>query len=519
MNQRAIAYTRVSSQRQVDEGNSLSVQKKHILEYAEKNGFEIMKFFVEQGESAKNANRTQLKAMLEYLYKNHSKIDALIIYKVDRLARNNVDYYDIKQILAKLGIRLYSVMEQFDDDITGHAMEGMLSIFAQFDNENRAKVCKNGMIEAAKSGRYTRPAPRGYKNGRDANNKPNILLSDNTELVNALAASWKLIDHGLSCADARKQVNDRLKEIGERPITKQTFSNMIHNEIYIGIIHAFGLTIDSPTIPHLIDRDTFYRVQTILSKEKKRGNRYSKYNPLYPLRGILFCKHGHRMTASSPKGRNGHYPKYCCQKCRGKDAANYDVDTTHIKFDEYIENITLDQDIKDALMEAFKVNIDTVERNTKSTMDKLKKQLEKIQTNREILTEKLINGTIPDASARKMFDKYDKDELDIKSELLELRTHNDDAEELLELGFDKLTNLKQTLEDIKEPEVRFRFQKWLFPVGLTYDGEKFGTAQMPLIYRLKKNTLSGILSNASNLVAPTGLEPVTQGSSGLCSTN
>ena len=196
MNQRAIAYTRVSSQRQVDEGNSLSVQKKHILEYAEKNGFEIMKFFVEQGESAKNANRTQLKAMLEYLYKNHSKIEALIIYKVDRLARNNVDYYDIKQILAKLGIRLYSVMEQFDDDITGHAMEGMLSIFAQFDNENRAKVCKNGMIEAAKSGRYTRPAPRGYKNGRDANNKPNILLSNNTEL-SAIGINWWRTAEGL----------------------------------------------------------------------------------------------------------------------------------------------------------------------------------------------------------------------------------------------------------------------------------------------------------------------------------
>lgn len=234
---------------------------------------------------------------------------------------------------------------------------------------------------------------------------------------------------------------------------REKILHFLHNEIYIEIIHAFGLTIDSLTIPHLIDRDAFYRVQAILSKEKKRGNRYSKYNPLYSLRGILFCKHGHRMTASSPKGRNGHYPKYCCQKCRGKDAVNYDVDTTHIKFDEYIENITLDQDIKDALIEAFKINIDTVEHNTKTTIDKLKKQLEKIQTNREILTEELINGTIPDASARKMFDKYDKDELDIKSELLEFRTHNDDAEELLELGFDKLTNLKQTLEDIKEPEV------------------------------------------------------------------
>ena len=117
MKQRAIAYTRVSSQRQVDEGNSLSVQKKHILEYAEKNGFEIMKFFVEQGESAKNTQRTQLQAMLRYMVENHSKIDALIIYKVDRLARNNVDYYEIKQILAELKIRLYSVIELFHNGI------------------------------------------------------------------------------------------------------------------------------------------------------------------------------------------------------------------------------------------------------------------------------------------------------------------------------------------------------------------------------------------------------------------
>ena len=519
MKQRAIAYTRVSSQRQVDEGNSLSVQKKHILEYAEKNGFEIIKFFVEQGESAKNTQRTQLQAMLRYMVENHSKIDALIIYKVDRLARNNVDYYEIKQILAKLKIRLYSVMEQFDDDTAGHAMEGMLSIFAQFDNENRAKVCKNGMIEAVRNGRYTRPAPRGYKNGRDANNKPNILLSDNTKLVQILAASWKLIDNGLSCADARKEVNKMLKEINEKPITKQTFSNMIHNEIYIGIIHAFDLVVDSPTIPHLIDRDTFYRVQAILSKEKKRGNRYSKYNPAYPLRGILFCKHGHRMTASSPKGRNGHYPKYSCQKCRGKDAANYDVDTAHIRFDEFISNVGVDGDIKDALELALKLNIDKVENDTKAAIDKCNNELSKIQTRREILTEKLINGAIPDTSARKMFDKYDKDELEAKSELLTLKSQNSDAAELLEFGLDKLVDLKQTLNDIKEPEIRFRFQKWLFPVGLTYDGEKFGTAKMPLIFRLKKNTLAGILTQKSSLVAPTGLEPVTQGSSGLCSTN
>ena len=110
-------------------------------------------------------------------------------------------------------------------------------------------------------------------------------------------------------------------------------------------------------------------------------------------------------------------------------------------------------------------------------------------------------------------------ELEAKSELLTLKSQNGNAAELLEFGLDKLVDLKQTLNDIKEPEIRFRFQKWLFPVGLTYDGEKFGTAQMPLIFRLKKNTLAGILTQKSNLVAPVGLEPTTQGSSGLCSTN
>ena len=516
---RAIAYTRVSSQRQVDEGNSLSVQKKHILEYADKNGFEIMKIFEERGESAKNTDRTQLQAMLKFMVENHRNIDALIIYKVDRLARNNEDYYELKQILRKLKIRLYSVIERFEDDIAGHAMEGMLSIFAQFDNENRAKVCRNGMVSAIQEGRYIRPAPRGYRNGRDVNNKPNILLSDNKELVDALAMSWTLINAGMSCTEARLKVNARLKQIGEKPIPKASFSDMVHNEIYIGIIHAFGLVVDSPTVPHLVDRDLFYQVQAIIAKEKKRGNRYSKYNPAYPLRGLLFCKHGHRMTASAPRGRKNHYPKYCCQKCRGAAAANYDVDTVNGQYKEYISNITIDDDAFTILQESLKANAEQLEQSAEVATRHWNEELERIQKKREILAEKLISGAIPDASARKMFEKYDKAELEAKSELLSIRSENDDADELLTLSYERLSDLNRTLDEIQDPERRFRFQKWLFPDGLIYDGEKFGTAKMPWIYRLKKNTQAGIHFHGFDLVAPGGLEPSTQGSSGLCSTN
>ena len=520
MEKRAIAYTRVSSQRQVDEGNSLETQRKMILEYARRNGYIVTKFFVEEGESAKTADRTQLQAMLRYALEHRNEIGTLIIYKTDRLSRSIRDYYKIKECLEVCGIRICSVVEPFNDDISGHALEGVFALFAQIDNENRTKICKGGMIEATKEGRFTRPAPRGYVNGKDANNKPNIVLSSNLKLVQILASSWSLIDCGLSCAEARAEVNKRLKEIDEKPITKQTFSNMIHNEIYIGVVHAFGLTVSSPTIPHLVDDDLFYRVQAILSKEKKKGRRYSIHNPEFPLRGIIYCSNcGHRMTASSPKGRSRHYPKYCCQYCRGNNAANYDTDTVHTHFDAYIANIGLEEGIEDALGLAIRLNMDKTKNDNEMLVKKYTAMLEKAQKNREILGEKLINGAISDTSAKMLFNKYDRDEMIAKSELAALKTQDDDAEDLLEFGMKKLRNIKQTLREIKNPEIRFRFHKWLFPEGLMYDGKNFGTAKMPLIFRVKKNTLSGILTQKSNVVVTTGLEPVTRGSSGRCSTN
>lgn len=77
----AIAYTRVSSREQVDEGNSLAVQKHVISEFTQKNGVKINKWFVEEGESAKTANRTKLKEMLTYAVKHKGENTSLLIYK------------------------------------------------------------------------------------------------------------------------------------------------------------------------------------------------------------------------------------------------------------------------------------------------------------------------------------------------------------------------------------------------------------------------------------------------------
>lgn len=76
----AIAYTRVSSRRQVDDGNSLDTQKQILTEYARRNNIKINKWFIEEGESTKTADRTILKKMLEYSINHKGENSLLLIY-------------------------------------------------------------------------------------------------------------------------------------------------------------------------------------------------------------------------------------------------------------------------------------------------------------------------------------------------------------------------------------------------------------------------------------------------------
>ena len=151
-NKKAIIYCRVSTKEQV-EGTSLDAQDSICRKYAERSGFEILKLFREEGESAKTADRTQLLKMMDFALKNYKEINSLIIYKVDRLARNAADYADIKRYFSKLNIRVYSATENIDNTPWGRFAETMLAGWSQFDNEVRAERSRNGMIGAIKEGR------------------------------------------------------------------------------------------------------------------------------------------------------------------------------------------------------------------------------------------------------------------------------------------------------------------------------------------------------------------------------
>jgi len=138
---RAVIYVRVSTVEQAEEGNSLSTQEKICREYAFKQGYEVVDVFVERGESAKTANRTELQKMLPFVTNKKNSITAIIIYKIDRLSRNTDDYSQIRNLLKRYGVAIKSVSEMIEDTPAGRLMENMMSNIAQFDNDVRTERC------------------------------------------------------------------------------------------------------------------------------------------------------------------------------------------------------------------------------------------------------------------------------------------------------------------------------------------------------------------------------------------
>ena len=160
---RGIIYCRVSSHEQV-QGTSLESQKQACLEYAKRESIDVAEteIFIERGESATAANRTELIKVLEYCRQKQGQVQAFIVWKLDRFARNQVDHHALRARLGTYGVRLYSATEPITEDAIGDMTAGMLAAYAQFENDIRKQRCEGGMRRKIEQGIWPWQPPIGY---------------------------------------------------------------------------------------------------------------------------------------------------------------------------------------------------------------------------------------------------------------------------------------------------------------------------------------------------------------------
>ena len=313
----AVIYVRVSTKEQT-ENLSLPTQLRSCEEYCQRQGYQILERFKEEGESGKTADRTELQNLLKYCRTNKGKVHFVVVYNLTRFAREKYDHFALRAHLKSLGISLRSATEPIDDTSTGKLMEGVLAAFAQFDNDVRSERTRAGMRAALELGRWTFRAPLGYLNAPKWSDKTLIPDPERAPLVT------RAFEEFASGRHTKQEVLRFVTDLGLRtgrgqPLNPQSFALILRNPLYVGTVTSpeSGISGKGKFDP-LISEDTFYRVQAILSGRVVVGGQRRRNHPDFPLRVFVRCEAcGRPLTGSWSKGRSGRYAYYHCQpRCR-----------------------------------------------------------------------------------------------------------------------------------------------------------------------------------------------------------
>ena len=159
---KGIIYVRVSSEEQV-KGTSLENQDELCRAYCKNKGIEVLGIYREEGASAKTAQRAEFLRSIEFCRKNKGKVDAFVVYKVDRFARNTEDHFFVRKMLIEYGVTLHSVTEPIGNNPAEKFIETVLAGSAEFDNAVRAQRSVSGMIAKINQGITPFRPPIGYE--------------------------------------------------------------------------------------------------------------------------------------------------------------------------------------------------------------------------------------------------------------------------------------------------------------------------------------------------------------------
>ena len=341
---KAVAYYRVSTDKQVNNGNGLDTQQWACESWAKRNGCKIEHFYTDAAKTGtKTTGRDGLEKMLKYLSSAKEPHIALF-YDVSRLARNAIDALTLRESILKKGHKLATykdgIIEDTEWDYFGFGIQALQAdVFAR---QNKARTVA-GMREAARNGYWITQPPKGYQFVKIGARKELKRLEPLAGIIQSALeqfASAKLE----SQSDVANFLGDKMRCAG-LPQPHNIFDfvkRILTDRKYTGIFAypKYDIPVQKWHIEPLIDTRTFELIQDRLrGRNRLRHKTYNKHDERFPLKGFITCPEcGRPLTASMTKG--GKYPYYQCQnrKCPAKKQANVSPQVLHHEFETEILN-------------------------------------------------------------------------------------------------------------------------------------------------------------------------------------
>lgn len=364
-------YIRVSTERQV-EGYSIEGQITQIEQYCQFNGYELVDIYADRGISGKSMNRPELQRMLNDA--KNGKLDCVMVYKTNRLARNTSDLLTIVEELHRQNVEFFSLSERMEvKNSTGKLMLQILASFSEFERNTILENIYTGQRQRALEGYYQGNLPLGYNNIPD--NKKELMINQHEANI------VKYIFESYAKGHGYRKIANALNHKGYvtkkgNPFSISAVTYILSNPFYIGKIQFAkykdwndkrrkGLN-DKPVIAEgkhtpIISRDLWDKAQARKKQVSKKPQVHGKGTNL--LTGIIACPQCSASMSASitvntlKDGTKKRIRYYSCSNFRNKGSKVCSANSVRA---DVIEKYVMDQILE--IVKSDKVLKQVVER-------------------------------------------------------------------------------------------------------------------------------------------------------------
>ena len=355
-----VIYARYSSDNQREE--SIEGQLRDCKAFASKNEIQILGTYIDRAMSAKTDNRPDFQRMIKDSAKG--MFDVIIVWKLDRFARNRFDAAYYKNILKKNKVKVISATETISDTPEGILMESLLEGYAEYYSAELAQKVTRGMTDNALKGKYNGGTlPVGY-----------TIDSDQRFQIDPLVAP--LIVQAFeryASGDSMLTVTNFLNNSGVRtarhtPLTINSTTRMLHNRRYLGEYVFKDISVPG-AIPAIVSQELFDRVQARMARTKKAPAQH-KAEDDYILTTKLRCGKckcfmvGESGTSHTDKNVHRYYKCVSVKYHKGCDKKTVRKDWIEDLVLEQIQKRIMDNDwierLADLLMEELSKESDAI---------------------------------------------------------------------------------------------------------------------------------------------------------------
>lgn len=297
----AVIYARFSSSSQREE--SIDTQIRECMSYAHRHDMIVVKTYEDKAKSGRTANRPSFQRMVKDA--ESKKFEAVILYTIDRFARNRFDAAYYKAKLKDCGVKVYYAKQDLGDGPEAILIESMMEGYAEYYSASLSRAVKAGQEENALHCKSNGQLPYGLT---VSENRDIIQQPEEAQIVRRAFEMYAL-------GSSAKQISDQLNAEGFRLRTGrkfqgQTVMNWFRNKRYKGVYTYGRYKQTEGAIPAIIDDKLWERVQLRLAESARCRPKY-KAKDIYLLSPKIFCGCcGSAMYGESGTSRNGKLHTY-----------------------------------------------------------------------------------------------------------------------------------------------------------------------------------------------------------------